>query len=208
LDLFWGFFPLESEFFLSISSWASRLSAYLLRFALFHLYSISFWASSSWIILSWVPLSELSASASFPPRNLSLGILPCRNRIPQSLNEMTNEIVDCLVHLCHWGLRHLLRLIKVSSSASVYASSSADPDTVKSDGTYLDSALTMKAYIRLITSYMNKINTINGPKSSWNWQKTYYNNCESLVMVAQVQLKSFNFGYGNPIYLASTPKLL
>jgi hypothetical protein len=128
--------------------------------------------------------------------------------IPQSLNEMTNEIVDCLVHLCHWGLRHLLRLIKVSSSASVYASSSADPNTAKSNGTYLDSALTMKAYIRLITSYMNKINTINGPKSNWNWRKTYYNNCESLVMVAQVQLKSFHFGYGNPIYLASTPKLL
>jgi len=128
--------------------------------------------------------------------------------IPQSLNEMTNEIVDYLVHLCHWGLRHLLRLIKVSSSASVYASSSADPDTAKSNVTYLNSALTMKAYIRLITSYMNKINAINGPKSSWNWQKTYYNNCESLVMVAQVQLKSFNFGYGNSIYLASTPKLL
>lgn len=162
-----------------------------------------------------LPLRLYSPGSLFPNspllhlfrRETSLGILPCRNRIPQSLNEMTNEIVDCLVHLCHWGLRHLLRLIKVSSSASVYAPSSADPDTVKSNGTYLDSALTMKAYIRLITSYMNKINTINGPKSSWNWQKTY-NNCESLFMVAQVQLKSFNFGYGNPIYLASTPKLL
>lgn len=62
----------------------------------------------------------------------------------QTLKEMMNEILDGSVYLCHSWLRNPLRLIKLSNSPCVYASSSADTGTVNSAINYFDLDLAIK----------------------------------------------------------------